>query len=203
MMKRAFSASLALLIIAAAPLVCPTVTHSQSLPRILSAKLEGKKLTVTGQNFALGAVIIVDRLWQTTRNSQTNPGEVLIAKKGGKRIRKNQIVTLQVMNSPDALSNEFNFFGGLTLTFADNGKTIRVSKGDQFLLALGGNFNWSLDLIDQSKIVAVPTLIAIPGSQGVFEAVSTGKVTITAFGAPNCQKCIDPPAQFAVTLLID
>ncbi|MEW6209324.1 MAG: hypothetical protein AB1631_13215 [Acidobacteriota bacterium] len=49
----------------------------------------------------------------------------------------------------------------------------------------------------------MPTLIAIPDSQGIFEAISAGKTTITALGAPNCQKCLDPPVQFAVTLLID
>ena len=202
-MKRCFSILLALVMLAVALPAWVPVARSQSSPVILSAKLTGKKLTITGLNFAQGAVILINGQKQSTRNSATNPGEVLIAKKGGKRIARSQVVTIQVMNSPDLLSNEFMFFGGPIITLADNGKTIALSVGEQFLLAIGGNFNWSIAFLDQSTIVRVPTLIAIPGSQGIFEVVASGKATIAATGVPNCGKCPDPPVQFAVTLIID
>lgn len=202
-MKRGFSALLALAMLAALSPVCLRIVRSQSSPIILSAKLKGKKLTITGRNFAQGAVILIDGQRQSTRNSSASPGEILIAKKGGKRIARNQVVTIQVMNSTDVLSNEFRFFGGPIVTLADNGKTINLSVGEQFLLAIGGNFNWSVDLINQSMIVRVPTLIEIPGSQGIFEAVASGKATLAALGEPDCNKCVEPPAHFAVTLIID
>lgn len=203
MMKRSFSALLitAALLLGTAPLAGRVA--SQSSPSIVSARVKGKKLFVTGENFAPGATILINGQRQNTRNSAGSSSEVLIAKKGGKRIPPDQVAIIQVENSPDELSNEFTFFDGPTLTLADNGKTITLSVGERFLLAIDRNYEWSVDSIDQSILAYVPTLIPIPGPDGFFEAVASGRTTIKAAGEPNCGKCPLQPAQFAVTLVID
>jgi hypothetical protein len=176
---------------------------SQSSPRIISAKVKGKKLFVAGENFAPGATILINGQRQKTRNSESSSGEVLIAKKGGKRIPPDQAVILQVMNSDQEVSKEFPFFDGPTLTLTDNGKTVAFSVGERFLLTIDSNYEWTVAPIDQSLIAYVPTLIPIPGPDGFFEAVARGKTTIKAQGLPNCGKCRLQPTDFAVTIVID
>ena len=88
--------------------------HAQTLPQILNAKLQGKKLIVTGHDFALGASILIDGRKGKTKNSADNPTGELIAKKGRKRIGQDQIVTLHVVNPAGIASSGFRFFGGPT-----------------------------------------------------------------------------------------
>jgi hypothetical protein len=180
--------------------------RAQSEPVILSAKLEGKRLTVTGENFAPGAWILIDGVRQKTKNSEGSPEEVLIAKKGGKRIGNNQIVRLQVMNSEQSVSNEFQFFGGPIINMSNNGQTIAMTVGQQFLLTLPENYDWTVDVGDQTRVIPVPLLIEIPRSQGLFELVSAGKLRFAARGEPNCDKskppCPDAPYAFEIKLVI-
>jgi len=202
-MKRGFSILIiaAALLLATAPLAGRVA--SQSSPRIISVRVKGKKLFVTGENFAPGAAIFIDGERQKTRNSGDSPSEVLIAKKGGKRIPRDQVAVIQVMNSPEELSSEFPFFDGLTFTLADNGKTIALSVGERFLLSIDRDYEWLVAPVDQSLIAYVPTIMPIPGPDGFFEAVAPGKTTVKAQGLPNCGKCPLKPTEFVVTLVID
>lgn len=206
-MKRCFSILIiaTALITTALPGVGPLVgkVNSQSSPTILQARVKGKKLFVTGQNFTPGATILINGQRQNTRNSEGSSSEVLIAKKGGKRIERDQVNIIQVVNSDQEASKEFTFFDGPTLTLTDNGKTISFSVGERFLLNIDSEFEWVVEPVDQSLVAYVPTLIPIPGPDGFFEAVARGKTTIKATGQPKCDKCPLQPTEFAVSIVID
>jgi photosystem II stability/assembly factor-like uncharacterized protein len=78
-------------------------------PVINGAAISGKHLIVTGQNFDLGAQIIMDGEPRRTRNDEQNPTTTLIGKKLGKRISPGQTVELRVRNTDGSLSNIFRF----------------------------------------------------------------------------------------------
>jgi hypothetical protein len=78
-------------------------------PVISGATIDGKKLLVSGAGFDNGAKILVDGVEQKTSNDGQNPGGALLAKKGGKKIKRGRTVTLQVRNSDGGLSNAFPF----------------------------------------------------------------------------------------------
>ncbi len=78
-------------------------------PVILSALVSGKKLFVNGQNFAAGAVILMNGVKQKTLMDEENPTTVLIGKKAGKLIAPGQTVLLQIRLPDGTLSEEFSF----------------------------------------------------------------------------------------------
>ena len=80
-----------------------------SLPRIIEVAISGKKLIVTGEGFAKGAVILLNGDEQKTKNDETSASPVLIARKAGKSIAPGQSVVIQVRNPDGSLSNEFDF----------------------------------------------------------------------------------------------
>ena len=76
---------------------------------MVDAAVSGKKLSVFGENFSDGAVIVLNGEAQKTSNEPGSPTSVLIAKKSGKRIGRGQTVIIQVRNSDGALAEAFNF----------------------------------------------------------------------------------------------
>ena len=79
--------------------VCPA-------PVLSSATLEGKRLTVRG-NFDAGSVILVNGVDVATVPDALMPSNVLIAKKGGKKIKPGTVGTIQVRNSCGNLTTGF------------------------------------------------------------------------------------------------
>ena len=80
------------------------------LPRITSASVSGKKLFVTGENFDLGAEIILnDKKQKRVSNDVQNPTTLLVARKAGKQIAAGDTVRLQVRNSDGRQSEVFSF----------------------------------------------------------------------------------------------
>jgi hypothetical protein len=183
-----------------------SAVHAQTAPRIVNAKVEGKKLIITGENFEPRAKILIDGSQEKTKNLADDPTGTLIAKKGSKRIGFNQVVTLHVINPDGIPSSGFRFFGGPTLTLADLGKTVDLVVGQQFLVKLGGGYAWTVHFSELTNLVAVPTLLPILGAQGIYEPVTPGKVAFIASGEPNCNKddpaCPKEPLVFEVTIMI-
>lgn len=87
----------------------------QVTPEVTSARLKGKKLTVTGVNFARGAIILVNGIRQKTNNLKSSIDTTLIAKKAGKSLVADDIVTLQVQNPDGSLSSELSFHTGCSV----------------------------------------------------------------------------------------
>ena len=77
--------------------------------KITSASVSGKKLFLSGENFLVGAVILLNGEEEKTRNDDQNPSTVLIGKKAGKKIKAGDRV--QVRNPDGTLSEEFIFTG--------------------------------------------------------------------------------------------
>jgi hypothetical protein len=90
-----------------------TATHIilSGPPEIVDARVEGKKLVVTGENFDMGAELFVDGVKQkkTGNFDPFNLARVLVSKKGGKKIARGQTVSLQVRNPDGMLSNMLPF----------------------------------------------------------------------------------------------
>jgi protocatechuate 3,4-dioxygenase beta subunit len=83
---------------------------SGATPTISGASVDGKKLIVTGANFDLGSKIFLNGEKQKkTANDEASPTTVLIARKAGNLITPGQTVALQVRNSDNTLSDEFEF----------------------------------------------------------------------------------------------
>jgi hypothetical protein len=85
-------------------------TNQSTKPVIVAASVAGKKLFVTGSNFDLGAVILINGEKQKTINAASTPLGMLIAKKSGKKVKAGD--KIQVRNSSGSLSLEFVFTGG-------------------------------------------------------------------------------------------
>ncbi len=76
----------------------------------------------------------------------------------------------------------------LSVTLADNGKTIHLSSGQEFLLDLGDSFNWTVTIDDQSVASRVVNVTTIRGAQGVYRASKPGQTTLRASGIINCPR---------------
>jgi hypothetical protein len=80
------------------------------LPRIINAAISGKKLMITGENFADGAVLLIDGNPLTATADNQNPATLLkVNKKKIKNVAPGQTVTLQIQNPDGMLSPEFSF----------------------------------------------------------------------------------------------
>jgi len=77
-------------------------------PVILKVLLDGKQLTVFGQNFDDDAVVRVNDVPKGTKSGE-DPSQILISKKGGKKIKPGRTVQIQVENSDGKRSNFFFF----------------------------------------------------------------------------------------------
>ena len=78
-------------------------------PIITGASVKRKKLTVDGEGFDDGAVILLNGEPQKTRNDEDAPNLRVIAKKAGKLITRGVPITLQVRNSDGLISASFSF----------------------------------------------------------------------------------------------
>lgn len=83
--------------------------YEVSKPRIISVSASGKRLTVSGEDFDAGAVILVNGKEQGTTNDPQTPNMTLLSKKGAKKIRPGATVVIQIRNGDGALSQEFSF----------------------------------------------------------------------------------------------
>ena len=175
-------------------------------PKILNARVKGKKLILTGENFSQGAVILINGEPQKTRNDEDSPSTTLIAKKAGNNIADNAAVSIQVQ-SANGLTDKFPFFKGQVVTLDDAGKSINLRVGDRFLLFLqNGDYEFSPTVLDETILRKV-TDVEIPGSQGVFEALRSGNTKLSAIGELPCHKttpaCLAPALSVEFTVLVE
>src|SRR5215216_610073 len=152
-----------------------SVIQSESKPKIMNARLSGKKLIVTGENFASDAVIFVNGEKQKTKGDSDNPTTMLIAKKAGKKIPDDAVISIQVLNAAGSSSETFGFFSGRTVTIDDGGKSIELKVGERFMLVLKKDvYEWEASVQDPTILKKVPDAEIIAGAQGVFEALKAG-----------------------------
>jgi len=88
----------------------PSTDESSAAPFITGASISSKRLLVTGQNFDNGAKIYLNGERQKkTENDETNPANLLIARKSGNLINAGETVMLQVRNADNTFSNQYSF----------------------------------------------------------------------------------------------
>lgn len=94
----------------------------------------------------------------------------------------------------------------LRITLDDSGKTLTFQPGQRFLLYLGEDYTWDLNISDLNVIRRVPGVMVIRGAQGLFDAVQAGTTTITATGDPACRQsqppCAMPSRAFEVQIVV-
>ena len=80
------------------------------------------------------------------------------------------------------------------ITLEDNGKSINLKKGESFLLKLGEDYDWNIDIDNQTVVSRVMNIMVIRGAQGVYETHNSGQTTLTGVGDPLCLTA-DPPCK--------
>jgi hypothetical protein len=109
-------------------------------------------------------------------------------------------------NPPGQATSDPALGGQNIVTLADQGKTINLKVGDNFMLKLGEGHTWNVDVSDQNVLSRVKFLAMIRGAQGVYDALQPGTVTLTASGDPICPDsqpaCGLPAITFSVTVVV-
>jgi hypothetical protein len=92
------------------------------------------------------------------------------------------------------------------VTLQQNNQEISLQKGQRFLLNLGSNYDWSLNIDNNTVISRVPNIMVMQGAQGLFEAYDEGKTTLEATGDPLCLKatprCAMPSILFKINVTV-
>ena len=80
----------------------------------------------------------------------------------------------------------------VTVTLADDGRTISLQTGQRALVSLGDDFDWTVQVEDASILSRVTGATVLAGAQVLYQANRVGQTTLTASGDPACRKA--PPA---------
>lgn len=90
------------------------------------------------------------------------------------------------------------------LTLADNGRTIAMQPGEQFLLFLGDDYLWNVAPADPGILSRDEGKQTIEGAQGVYVARAPGTTALNAVGDPACRlaepPCLAPSISFTVNV---
>jgi hypothetical protein len=92
------------------------------------------------------------------------------------------------------------------ITLQDNEEKILLQTGDRFLLNLGENYDWTVQVEDPSVVERVIGITVVRGAQGVYEAKSSGQTRLSATGDLPCRKtkppCMAPSILFEVSIVV-
>jgi len=136
------------------------------------------------------------------KNIQCNEGLELVIKTHNsspacvKPTTVEKLVSLGWIKSPESnVSEEESSTKDITLK--DSGKSITFKTGQSFLLKLGEDFDWNVQVDNQDVVSRALNIMVIRGAQGVYEA--HGHATLTAVGDPPCLHS-DPPCKIHSTI---
>src|SRR5205807_7493262 len=63
----------------------------------------------------------------------------------------------------------------VSVTLAEDGRTITLQPGQRALLKLGGELDWSLQVDDETVLSRVAGVPVVPGAQAIFQANRVGQ----------------------------
>ena len=88
----------------------------------------------------------------------------------------------------------------VTVTKADNQRTVTAHVGDHIQIALGEDINWQLESPDGVVLVqeANRNYLLVRGTQAIWLARSAGRSTVKASGGVNCSSGAACPMLLAV-----
>ncbi len=96
--------------------------------------------------------------------------------------------------------------GGLTVTLDYVGQTVPLRTGQSFLLALGNEYDWSVEISPPEVVSVNMKITPEPGEQGVFVAREKGRAALKAVGVPTCRSdqpaCSRPDILFQMAILV-
>ena len=81
-----------------------------------------------------------------------------------------------------------------TITQENNSQTIELNVGDTFLLKLGEEYMWNVEIDNEDVVSRVKNIAVIRGAQGVYEAKMPGSATLSAVGDLPCREEVPPCA---------
>lgn len=92
------------------------------------------------------------------------------------------------------------------LTLDDDRGKITLAVGDQLLVALGGDWDWTLEDFDTAILNNVTSKTLPKDAQALLEAKRTGRTELSLTGDPPCQKSRPPcglqSRRFRVTITV-
>jgi photosystem II stability/assembly factor-like uncharacterized protein len=93
-----------------------------------------------------------------------------------------------------------------SVTLADDGTTLTLQVGQNFLLNLGADYEWTVSVADQTILSRLVNITVLRGAQGVYEAKQPGSTILTASGNPVCKgdqpPCVTPSRVFQVKIVV-
>lgn len=93
-----------------------------------------------------------------------------------------------------------------TVTLDDNEKSVSIKKDERFLLKLGEAYDWDISIDDQSIVSRITNVMAIKGTQGLYQGHNIGQTILTATGNPWCYTakpaCMMPSIQFKIDIIV-
>jgi hypothetical protein len=93
------------------------------------------------------------------------------------------------------------------ITLADNGATISMHVGETTLLNLGEQYDWNVQVTDQTVLERVKNIAVMRGAQGVYQALKAGRTMLVGAGSPQCLQskpaCAMPSIAFEVTVVVE
>ena len=94
----------------------------------------------------------------------------------------------------------------VTVTLADDGRTISLQTGQRALVSLGDDFDWTVQVEDASILSRVTGVTVLAGAQVLYQANRVGRTTLTASGDPACRKaqpaCALPSRTLRVSIAV-
>ncbi|MEW6131173.1 MAG: hypothetical protein AB1757_29345 [Acidobacteriota bacterium] len=149
------------------------------LPKISKATMVKKLLTVEGENFVEGTILLVNGVKVKSYLDEVTPTTKLKVNKANKRLPIDEIVKLQARNPDGQVSGEFAFFTGLTFSTQNtiNGLPAFVQVGRKFLIYFNDeNTAWNVHIPPNEIYVefVVSTQGIWPRSQDIFLAKQPG-----------------------------
>ena len=82
----------------------------------------------------------------------------------------------------------------LTITQENNDQTIELNIGDLFLLKLGEDYIWNVEIDNDDVVSRTKNIAVIKGAQGIYEAKMSGSATLSAVGDLPCREEVPPCA---------
>jgi hypothetical protein len=87
-----------------------------------------------------------------------------------------------------------------TISLVDNDKVISLKKDERFLLKLGEDYNWDVEINNQTIVSKVINIMVVKGAQGVYESHNLGNAVMTTTGNPICLATSTPCLQPSILL---
>ncbi|MGI0056747.1 MAG: hypothetical protein ACREAK_05160 [Nitrosarchaeum sp.] len=96
-------------------------------------------------------------------------------------------------------------FENKIITTADNDKLISIKKGESFVVQLDSNYNWRIDISNNTVVDSDYSNIRYSGSQGVYTAHNSGQAILTGVGDPLCLSsgCMSPSILFQLNIIVE